>query len=87
MVRRGRASAARAEQAQPGEEAAQAGGRRQPKDKVSVLMASHIRRRLRVAAAVQDRDISQLIEDAVQLYLDQWEQERAARGLPPLVVE
>ena len=87
MVRRGRASAARAEQAQPGEEAAQAGGRRQPKDKVSVLMASHIRRRLRVAAAVQDRDISQLIEDAVQLYLDTWERERAAKGLPPLVVE
>ena len=54
---------------------------------MTVLMASHIRRRLRVAAAVQDRDISQLIEDAVQLYLDQWEQERAARGLPPLVVE
>jgi hypothetical protein len=50
-------------------------------------MASHIRRRLRVAAAVQDRDISQLIEDAIQLYLDTWERERAAKGLPPLVVE
>ena len=87
MVRRGRASAARAMQPEPGEDAAQAGGRRQPKDKVSVLMASHIRRRLRVAAAVQDRDISQLIEDAIQLYLDTWERERAAKGLPPLVVE
>src|ERR671933_748985 len=84
LVRRGRASAARVEQSERGDEAAQTGGRRQPKDKVSVLMAPLIRRRLRVAAAVQDRDISQLIEDAVQLYLDTWEGERAAKGLPPL---
>jgi len=50
-------------------------------------MSSHVRRRLRVAAAIQDRDISQVIEDAVQLYLDSWERERASRGLPPMTVE
>jgi len=54
---------------------------------MTVLMATEVRRRLRVAAAVQDRDVSEVIEDAVQVYLDQWEQERAARGLPPLTVE
>ena len=87
MARRGRTSAARAEQPDAGDGGTQAAGRRQPKDKMTVLMATHIRRRLRVAAAVQDRDISQVIEDAVQLYLDTWERERAARGLPPLTVE
>ena len=54
---------------------------------MTILITSEARRRLRVAAAVQDRDISRVIEDAVQLYLDNWERERAARGLPPLTVE
>jgi hypothetical protein len=36
---------------------------------------------------VQDRDISQVIEAAVQMYLDSWERDRAAKGLPPLTVE
>jgi hypothetical protein len=87
LVRRGRASAARAEQIQAGDETAQTSGRRQPKDKMTILISSPVRRRLRVAAAVQDRDISQVIEAAVQLYLDSWESERAAKGLPPLTVE
>lgn len=87
MVRRGRASAARAEQLGTAEEGAQTGSRRQPKDKMTILISTHVRRRLRVAAAVQDRDISQVIEAAVQLYLDNWESERAAKGLPPLTVE
>ena len=84
MARRGRSAAARAQE--EGEDAA-AASRPKPKDKMTVLMSRPVRRRLRVAAAVQDRDISQLIEDAIQLYLDTWERERAARGLPPLVVE
>jgi hypothetical protein len=87
LVRRGRASAARAEQPQAGDEMVEAGGGRPPKDRMTILIGNHVRRRLRVAAAVQDRDISQVIEDAVQLYLDNWERERAARGLPPLTVE
>ena len=87
MVRRGRASAARAEQPEGGDESVQTAGRRQPKDKMTVLLSSPVRRRLRVAAAIQDRDISQLIEDAVQVYLDSWERERASRGLPPMTVE
>jgi hypothetical protein len=37
---------------------------------MTVLITSHVRRRLRVAAAVLDGDISQVIEEAVQLYLD-----------------
>ena len=87
LVRRGRASAARAEQPEGGDESAQTSGRRQPKDKMTVLISSQVRRRLRVAAAIQDRDISQVIEDAVQSYLDSWERERASRGLPPMTVE
>ncbi|MGI9145804.1 MAG: hypothetical protein ACR2IK_04530 [Chloroflexota bacterium] len=87
MARRGRASAANVEQPESGDEAAQGTGRRQPRDKMTILISSLVRRRLRVAAAVQDRDISKVIEAAVQLYLDSWERERAARGLPPLTVE
>ena len=87
MVRRGRASAARAEPLDAADETDQTSGRRQPKDKMTILISSPVRRRLRVAAAVQDRDISQVIEAAVQLYLDNWERERAAKGLPPLTVE
>jgi len=87
LVRRGRASAARAEQPEGGDESVQTAGRRQPKDKMTVLLSSPVRRRLRVAAAIQDRDISQVIEDAVQVYLDSWERERASRGLPPMTVE
>ncbi len=86
MARRGRASAARSEQPED-DEPAQTAGRRQPRDKMTILISSPVRRRLRVAAAVQDRDISQVIEAAVQLYLDSWEHDRAARGLPPLTVE
>jgi hypothetical protein len=85
MARRGRAAAARAEQ--PADEPTAARARGEPKDKMSILLSRPVRRRLRVAAAVQDRDISEVIESAVQLYLDHWEGERAARGLPPLTVE
>jgi hypothetical protein len=87
LVRRGRASAARAEQPEGGDESAQTSGRRQAKDKMTVLISSQVRRRLRVASAIQDRDISQVVEDAIQLYLDTWERERASRGLPPMTVE
>ena len=38
-------------------------------------------RRFRIA------DISEVIEEAVQQYLDEWERQRSARGLPPLTVE
>jgi len=86
LARRGRASAARSEPPE-GEDPEQAAGRRQTRDKMTILISSPVRRRLRVAAAVQDRDISQVIEVAVQLYLDTWERERAAKGLPPLTVE
>ena len=86
LARRGRASAARSEPPE-GEDPEQAAGRRQTRDKMTILISSPVRRRLRVAAAVQDRDISQVIEIAVQLSLDTWERERAARGLPPLTVE
>jgi hypothetical protein len=85
MARRGRAVAVRADG--PDEEPAHATAKPQPKDKMSVLMSNPVRRRLRVAAAVQDRDVSEVIEEAVQQYLDNWDRERAARGLPPLTVE
>ena len=85
MARRGRAAAARADG--PDDEPARATARPQPKDKMTVLMSNPVRRRLRVAAAVQDRDVSEVIEDAVQQYLDNWDRERASRGLPPLTVE
>jgi hypothetical protein len=64
-----------------------AAGRAQPKDRMTVLLPTAVRRRLRVAAAIQDRDISDVIGQAVQLYLDDWEGQRAARGLPPLPLE
>src|SRR5260370_17081542 len=77
LVRRGRASAARAAQPEGGDESVQTGGRRQPKDKMTVLMSSHLRRRLRVAAAIQDRDISQVPKDPVHPYLDSSEPQPA----------
>src|SRR5438067_689191 len=84
MARRGRGAAARAEQSEDELSGATA---RERKDKMTVLMTSSVRRRLRVAAAVQDRDVSEVIESAVQLYIDNWERDRAAKGLPPLTVE
>jgi hypothetical protein len=86
LARRGRASAARSEPPED-EDSPQTAGRRQPRDKMTILLSNPVRRRLRVAAAVQDRDISQVIEAAVQMYLDSWERDRAAKGLPPLTVE
>jgi hypothetical protein len=86
LARRGRASAARSEPPED-EDSPQTAGRRQPRDKMTILLSNPVRRRLRVAAAVQDRDISQVIEIAVQMYLDGWERDRAARGLLPLTVE
>jgi hypothetical protein len=83
MPRRGRAAARSASDLTD----APGPGGREPKDKMTVLLSSPVRRKLRVAAAVQDRDMSEVIEDAVQLYLDTWERERAARGLAPLTVE
>lgn len=55
-----------------------------PRRQQSVRLSQPLRRRLRLWAAFQDREISDLVEEAVTRYLDELEQERAARGLPLL---
>jgi hypothetical protein len=54
------------------------------REKQAYALPRSLRRRLRVAAAVQDREISSLVEDAIGFYLDHVDQERARQGLPPL---
>ena len=59
-----------------------AGGR--DREKVGIWMPRGLRQRLRIHAAVLDREISDLISEAVSEYLDRHDQQRAQEGLPPI---
>src|SRR5947209_7264269 len=63
--------------------AAQPGGGRD-REKVGIWMPRGLRQRLRIHAAVLDREISDLISEAVSEYLDRHDQQRAKEGLPPI---
>ena len=56
-----------------------------PRGWLNAMFPEPIRLRLRLAAAMQDRDISNVNEDALGQYLHRWEAEQTARGLPPLL--
>jgi hypothetical protein len=86
MARRGRSAAARAEE-DFDDDASDTSGRTQPKERMTVFLSRLVRRKLRVASAVMDRDMSEVIEDAVETYIEAYERERAAKGLPPLTIE
>ena len=58
------------------------GGR--DREKVGIWMPRGLRQRLRIHAAVLDREISELISEAVSEYLDRHDQQRAEEGLPPI---
>ncbi|MEP7022121.1 MAG: hypothetical protein ABI808_15875 [Pseudonocardiales bacterium] len=47
-------------------------------------MPRGLRQRLRIHAAVLDREISMIITEAVTEYLDRHDTQRAAEGLPPI---
>jgi hypothetical protein len=59
-----------------------AGGR--DREKVGIWMPRGLRQRLRIHAAVLDREISEVIAQAVSEYLDRHDQQRATDGLPPI---
>ena len=54
------------------------------REKVGIWMPRGLRQRLRIHAAVLDREISEVIAQAVTEYLDRHDQQRAAEGLPPI---
>jgi hypothetical protein len=58
------------------------GGR--DREKVGIWMPRGLRQRLRIHAAVLDREISEVIAQAVTEYLDRHEEQRAKEGLPPI---
>jgi hypothetical protein len=63
-------------------EGGSAGGR--DREKVGIWMPRGLRQRLRIHAAVLDREISEVISQAVTEYLDRHDEQRAAEGLPPI---
>jgi hypothetical protein len=63
-------------------ESASVGGR--DREKVGIWMPRGLRQRLRIHAAVLDREISEVIAQAVTEYLDRHDQQRATEGLPPI---
>jgi hypothetical protein len=54
------------------------------REKQAIYLPRSLRRRLRVWSAVLDRQISDLIAEAIGGYLERLEKERADRGLPPI---
>ena len=64
-------------------EAEQAAGWRD-REKVGFWMPRGVRQRLRVHAAVLDRDMSEVIAQAVTEYLDRLDAQRVEEGLPPI---
>ena len=78
--RRPAAAAARAE---PATTTAEDG----PREKVQLFLSRLTRKRLRMWAALLDRDMSDLAEEAIAAHLDSRDHERAARGLPPVTLE
>lgn len=59
----------------------------QPRRTMQVFFLPSTRKRLRMWAALRDRDMSDVIEEAVLAHLDRWDHERKARGLPPITLE
>lgn len=64
-------------------------GRKQGRRKLtrasqSVKLPVQVRQRLRLWAAFLDQEISELVEEAVTKHLNELDQRRAQRGLPPL---
>jgi hypothetical protein len=49
-----------------------------------VRIAPELRQRLRIWAAYQNREISDLIEEALTAHLDALDRDRAARGYKPI---
>jgi hypothetical protein len=58
------------------------GGR--DREKVGIWLPRGLRQRLRIHAAVLDREMSDVIAQSVTEYLDRHDQQRAAEGLPPI---
>ena len=58
------------------------GGR--DREKVGIWMPRGLRQRLRIHAAVLDREISEVIAQAVTEFLDRHDAQRAKEGLPPI---
>ena len=58
-----------------------------PREKVQLFLKRLTRKRLRMWAALLDRDMSDLAEEAIAAHLDARDRERAARGLPPVTLE
>jgi hypothetical protein len=54
------------------------------REKVGIWMPRGLRQRLRIHAAVLDREISDLIAQAVTELLDRHDAQRAEEGLPPI---
>ena len=54
------------------------------REKVGIWMPRGLRQRLRIHAAVLDREISEVIAQAVSEYLDRHDQQRAKEGLSPI---
>jgi hypothetical protein len=64
-----------------------AGADEGPRRAMQVFLQPLTRKRLRMWAALLDRDMSDIIERAVLAQLDDWDRERAAKGLPPITLE
>lgn len=58
------------------------GGR--DREKVGIWLPRGLRQRLRIHAAVLDREISEVIAQSITEYLDRHDAQRAAEGLPPI---
>ena len=54
--------------------------------RLAVMMARPQRQRLRMWAAFLDRDVSDVVQEAVTGYLDRLDREREKQGLPPLPI-
>jgi len=54
------------------------------REKVGIWMPRGLRQRLRIHDAVLDREISEVIAQAVTEYLDRHDQQRDKEGLPPI---
>jgi hypothetical protein len=57
-----------------------------PRDRLyqSVKLPPALRRRLRICAALLEKEISELVEEAIGRYLDEVDRQRRAQGLGPI---
>ena len=61
-----------------------AGGPRPERTYQAAKLTRPVRLRLRMWAGFLDKEISELVEEAITAHLDQLDRERQRRGLPPL---